>query len=199
MCQALVVCGSSRQGASTWARLSARSIRITSPGATKTARPSTYARKPAYTGFDSTFRVFVRERLRPFRGREELSPFWSCCVSWGRTFDSSEPAVEPVRRCGGRAPGTGARHVAKTIVEIECAEVWRQISSYLDDEVDSGLRATMSSHFKECAHCSAVLDGSRNLVKLVGEGRACEIPSRASDNLCQQPSTHLAAHPRIRR
>ncbi len=35
----------------------------------------------------------------------------------------------------------GARQVAKKPIEIECKEVWRQISNYLDDEVDSGLRA----------------------------------------------------------
>ena len=74
----------------------------------------------------------------------------------------------------------GARRVAKTIIEMECAEVWRQISSYLDDEPDPGLRAIMAAHFKDCAHCSAVLDGTRNVVKLIGDGRAFEIPEGAS-------------------
>jgi len=88
--------------------------------------------------------------------------------------------------------------VANTIVEIECTEVWRQISSYLDDEVDSGLRARMSSHFKECAHCSAVLDGTRNVVKLVGDGRAFEIPSGANEKIYKKLNDHLAAHQRTR-
>ena len=92
-----------------------------------------------------------------------------------------------------REPGTGARHVAKTIVEIECAEVWRQISSYLDDEVDPGLRATMSSHFKDCAHCSAVLDGTRNVVKLVGDERAFEISSGVHERFYEKLQDHLAA------
>ena len=83
----------------------------------------------------------------------------------------------------------------KTIVEIECAEVWRQISDYLDDEVDPGLRARMSSHFNNCAHCSAVLDGTRNVVKLVGDGRAFEIPSGASQRFYKKLNDHLAAQP----
>ena len=91
-----------------------------------------------------------------------------------------------------RGPGTGARHVAKTIVEIECAEVWRQISNYLDDEVDQGLRATMSSHFKDCAHCNAVLDGTRNVVKLVGDERAFEISSGAGERFYKKLKDHLA-------
>ena len=88
--------------------------------------------------------------------------------------------------------------MAKTIVEIECAEVWRQISNYLEDEVDSGLRATMSSHFKDYAHCSAVLDGTRNVVKLVGDRRAFEIPSVASEKIYKKLNDHLAAHQRTR-
>src|SRR5439155_18842409 len=78
-----------------------------------------------------------------------------------------------------REPGIGARYVPKTIVEIECAEVWRQISNYLDDDVDPGLRANMSSHFNNCAHCSASLDGARNVGKLGGDGGVLEIPAGA--------------------
>lgn len=67
--------------------------------------------------------------------------------------------------------------MAKKPIEIDCEEVWRQISNYLDGEVDPELRAIMASHFKDCAHCSAVLDGTRNVVRLVGDGRAFEIPA----------------------
>ena len=76
-------------------------------------------------------------------------------------------------------------------VEIDCEEVWRQISNYLDEKVDPGLRATMSSHFKDCAHCSAVLDGARNVVKLVGDGRAFEIPAGASQRFYKKLNDHL--------
>jgi len=92
-----------------------------------------------------------------------------------------------------REPGTGARPVAKTSIEIECAEVWRQISNYLEDEVDPGLQATMSSHFKDCAHCSAILDGTRNVVRLVGDGRAFEISSGAGERFYKKLRDHLAA------
>jgi Putative zinc-finger len=83
--------------------------------------------------------------------------------------------------------------VTKAIIEIECAEVWRQISNYLDDEVDPGLRAIMAAHFKGCAHCSAVLDGTRNVVKLVGDVRAFEIPAGASQRFYKKLNDHLAA------
>jgi anti-sigma factor RsiW len=87
----------------------------------------------------------------------------------------------------------GVRRVTKAIIEIECTEVWRQISSYLDDEVDPGLRAIMAAHFKDCAHCSAVLDGTRNVIKLVGDQRAFEISSVVSERFYEKLKDHFAA------
>src|SRR5438093_10254887 len=89
--------------------------------------------------------------------------------------------------------GAGAKDVAKKPIEIDCEEVWRQISNYVDDEVDPGLRSIMASHFKDCAHCSAILDGTRNVVKLVGDGRAFEIPASASQRFYKKLNDHLAA------
>ena len=83
--------------------------------------------------------------------------------------------------------------MAKKPIEIDCEEVWRQVSNYLDDEVDDGLRAIMASHFKDCAHCSAILDGTRNVVKLVGDGKAFEIPAGASRRFYAKLEGHLAA------
>jgi anti-sigma factor RsiW len=47
-----------------------------------------------------------------------------------------------------------------------CEEVWREISNYVDGDVDAGLRASMEEHFKTCARCSSVLAGTRNVVAL---------------------------------
>ena len=57
----------------------------------------------------------------------------------------------------------------------------------------------MASHFKDCAHCSAILDGARNVVKLVGDGRAFEIPARASQTFYKKLNDHLADRQRKRR
>ena len=62
------------------------------------------------------------------------------------------------------------------VIEVSCFEVWREISSYIDDGVDPELRARMEAHFKVCKHCSAILDGTRNVVKLIGDGAEFEIP-----------------------
>jgi hypothetical protein len=69
------------------------------------------------------------------------------------------------------------------IIEISCEDVWREISNYIDDAVDRELRQRMEEHFKGCEHCVAVLDGIRNLVRLVGDGRTFDLPSGFSDRL----------------
>ena len=62
------------------------------------------------------------------------------------------------------------------ILEISCVEVWREISNYVDGEVSPDLRARLEEHFKGCAHCKAIVDGTSNVVKLVGDEKVFEVP-----------------------
>lgn len=68
-------------------------------------------------------------------------------------------------------------------IEIKCLEVGREISNYLDEEISAGLRERMEAHFKVCARCTAVLDGTRNVVVLVGDGRLFPVPQGFSKHL----------------
>jgi anti-sigma factor (TIGR02949 family) len=68
-------------------------------------------------------------------------------------------------------------------LEISCVEVWREISDYLDGNIDAELRTRIEAHFKACKHCSAVYDGTRNVVRLIGDGRAFEVPASFSERL----------------
>lgn len=71
-------------------------------------------------------------------------------------------------------------------VEISCVEVWREISNYIEGDLDAELRQRMAQHFKSCAHCSAVLDGAKNVLRLVADGRSFEMPSGFSERLKQR-------------
>jgi hypothetical protein len=70
-----------------------------------------------------------------------------------------------------------------SMIEISCVEVWREISNYIDNGIDPELRARMEAHFKVCAHCTAVLDGTKNVVKLVADGVEYELPASFSQRL----------------
>jgi hypothetical protein len=70
-----------------------------------------------------------------------------------------------------------------TVIEISCLEVWREISNYVDNDVEPELRARMEAHFRACAHCKAVVDGTKNVVKLVADGVEYPVPEGFSKRL----------------
>ena len=77
------------------------------------------------------------------------------------------------------------------VIEISCSEVWREISNYIDDAVDPELRARMEAHFKVCRHCTAVLDGTRNVVKLVADEAEFEVPAEYGSRLYSKLNASL--------
>lgn len=66
---------------------------------------------------------------------------------------------------------------------VNCEQVWREISNYLEDEVETTLRAAMDEHFRGCSRCRSVLEGTRNVVALYGDERMIEVPSGFSRRL----------------
>lgn len=70
-----------------------------------------------------------------------------------------------------------------SVIEISCREVWLEISNYVDEDVEHELRARMEAHFKECAHCKAILDGTQNVVKLIADGVEYPVPEGFSKRL----------------
>ena len=73
-----------------------------------------------------------------------------------------------------------------SMVKISCQDVWKEISNYVDNDVDPHLRARMEAHFKICAHCQAVIDGTKNVVKLIADGVEYEIPEGFSKRLYER-------------
>jgi hypothetical protein len=78
------------------------------------------------------------------------------------------------------------------VVEISCEEVWREISNYLEGDISTELHARMEEHFKGCKHCTAVLDGTRNVIQLVGDASVFELPTGFSNRLYQKLDRKLA-------
>jgi hypothetical protein len=69
---------------------------------------------------------------------------------------------------------------------IKCEEVWREVSNYLDGEVESKLRSAIEEHIRGCKRCAAVVDGTRNVVQLYGDERMLEVPVGFSGRLYQR-------------
>jgi hypothetical protein len=79
---------------------------------------------------------------------------------------------------------------------VNCEQVWREISNYIDEEVDAGLRFAMEEHFQTCKHCASVLAGTRNVVQLYGDERMLEVPAGFGRRLEKRLETQTAANAR---
>jgi hypothetical protein len=66
---------------------------------------------------------------------------------------------------------------------VNCEQVWREVSNYLEGEVDPTLRSAMDEHFRTCARCKSVMAGTRNVVTLYGNERMLDVPSGFSRRL----------------
>lgn len=60
---------------------------------------------------------------------------------------------------------------------VNCEQVWREISNYLEGEVDATLHTAMDEHFRTCQRCSSVLEGTRNVIRLYADERMIEAPA----------------------
>ena len=74
---------------------------------------------------------------------------------------------------------------------ISCEEVWREISNYLDEEINPDMKAAIDEHLRACNRCTAVLNGARNVVRLYGDERMMELPAGFSDRLQQNLNAGL--------
>lgn len=66
---------------------------------------------------------------------------------------------------------------------MTCKDVWREVSNYVDNTISSEMREELEQHLSYCRHCTAIIDGVRNIVVLVADGRVFSLPSGFSARL----------------
>ena len=60
---------------------------------------------------------------------------------------------------------------------VNCERFCREISNYLEGEIDQSLRSAMDEHLRSCKRCSSVLQGTRNVIRLYGDERMIDVPA----------------------
>jgi hypothetical protein len=78
---------------------------------------------------------------------------------------------------------------------VNCQQVWKEISNYIEGDVDAALRVAMDEHFCTCSRCKSVLEGTRNVVQLYSDERMIEVPTGFGRRL----ERRLAQGVRVRR
>lgn len=66
---------------------------------------------------------------------------------------------------------------------MTCKDVWREVSNYVENTISSEMREELEQHLSYCRHCTAIIDGVRNIIVLVADGRVFSLPSGFSARL----------------
>lgn len=76
---------------------------------------------------------------------------------------------------------------------LRCKEVWRELSNYIDNDISAEAREELEAHLSQCRHCSAIVDGTRNILVLIADDRAFPLPVGFSDRLYVRLQRELGA------
>lgn len=91
-----------------------------------------------------------------------------------------------------RLPGRGASMISlkmmvlmgKTLMRktVSCRHVTRQVSAYIDGQLDPQTRAKIEEHLKYCDRCSVVVDTTRKLLYVAGDEKVFDLPFECKVN-----------------
>lgn len=73
-----------------------------------------------------------------------------------------------------------------TIIELDCYEVRRELVDYMEGDLTTELRRRVEHHLRNCEHCTAIYDGARNVVELLGCDAVLELPPGFGQRLYQR-------------
>ena len=77
-------------------------------------------------------------------------------------------------------------------MDLKCEDVWREISNYIDEPVEPALRQDIARHLVGCKRCSAVYDGTRNIIQIYGDERMFSLPAEFAPALRKRLSARLS-------
>lgn len=96
--------------------------------------------------------------------------------------ESQVGIVSPIRA----VPECGINENRLIIIEISCRAIHKLVSEYVDGELDPELRRRIESHLHVCRHCTAIVAGTANVIRLVIDGRVLELPRDFGEHLLER-------------
>jgi anti-sigma factor RsiW len=60
---------------------------------------------------------------------------------------------------------------------VNCDGVIREISNYIDGELEPVMREDLEQHLKDCKHCSLTIDQTRLTMQLFCDDEVVELPA----------------------
>ena len=66
---------------------------------------------------------------------------------------------------------------------MDCNKTIKDLSSYLDGELDAALKHALESHLTYCNHCHAVYDSTKKTIELYCDGKLFALPDEVRTRL----------------
>jgi anti-sigma factor RsiW len=66
---------------------------------------------------------------------------------------------------------------------LSCSEIRRELSNYIDNDISPEMREALETHLAHCRHCTAIVDGTRNVILLIADDRTFPLPLGFSERL----------------
>jgi anti-sigma factor RsiW len=66
---------------------------------------------------------------------------------------------------------------------LNCKEVIRELSNFIDGDLDAGLKQQLESHLKHCADCRLVVDQTKKTVEIFCDSALVDLPGDVRDRL----------------
>ena len=66
---------------------------------------------------------------------------------------------------------------------MNCQDVIRDLSNYIDDDLDADLKQELESHVKECSDCGLVVDQTKKTIEIFCDSEPVELPSDMRNRL----------------
>lgn len=74
---------------------------------------------------------------------------------------------------------------------MNCEGVTRELSNYIDGDVDATLRRELDEHLQGCQHCTVVLNQVKHTVELFCDAEPVELPADVRTRLYTALQTKL--------
>lgn len=66
---------------------------------------------------------------------------------------------------------------------MTCEEAFREVSNYLDGDLDDNMKRELLAHLGICHNCEVVLDTTRTTIELYCDGKLFPLPTPVRDRL----------------
>ena len=76
---------------------------------------------------------------------------------------------------------------------LTCKDFLSELSDYLDENIDAGLRAKLEHHMSECPNCWVIADTTRRTIQIYKGTEPVSIPEDVQARLMQALDKKMAA------